>query len=102
MIIGLTYPLVLSFAILAIGIAGVIASRHFIIMMLSIETIIVGSIIMLFSFFDTLQGSSLAMLILASIWAVLVAEVSGIVVFYIYLKKRGTGFDVSTFSKLRD
>ncbi len=102
MILGIAYPLMLSFALLAIGIAGVIASRHFIIMMLSIELAFVGSIILLLGFFDMIQGVSLAMLLLASIWAVLVAEVSGIVVFYIYIKKRGMGFDVSAFSRLRD
>lgn len=101
MIIGIEYPLMLSAAMLALGIAGVIASRHFIIMMLSIEVVFVGSIIMLVGFFDMIQGSALFLLLLASIWAVLVAEVSGIVVFYIYMRKRGLGFNVSKFSRLR-
>lgn len=101
MILGVAYPLALSIAMLAAGIAGVMASRHFIIMMLSIELVFVGSIILLIGFFDMIQGSVLAVLLLSSIWAVLVAEVSGIVVFYIYMKKRGLGFDVSRFSRLR-
>ncbi len=100
MIIGIGYPLGLSIALLALGIAGVVASRHFIIMMLSVEVIFVGSIILLVGFFDMLRGSSLFLLLLSSIWAVLVAEVSGIVVFYIYMRKSGLGFDVSKFSRL--
>ncbi len=95
------YYIALSVALFAVGIAGVVTSRHLVVILLSIEIIFAASTIAAVSFFSFLYQSDVAIILLLSIWGVAAAEVNGVIVFYVYLKRQGAGFDVSKMNQLR-
>lgn len=99
--IALQYFMLLSAMLFAIGIAGVLASRHFLIMMLSVELALVASTLLAVSFFYFSQGGNILVLLLA-IWSVASAEIIAIVVFYRYIVRKEVNLDVSKLSKLRN
>jgi NADH-quinone oxidoreductase subunit K len=97
----LQYLIFISSAIFAIGIAGLVSSRHFLVMMLSIEISLTASTLLAMSFFYYAQSSNIIMLLLA-IWAVASTEILAMVVFYRYMVKNEISLDVSKLSKLKN
>lgn len=95
------YFIALSFAIFAIGIAGIAASRHFIIMMLSAEVAIIAGTLLATVFFYYSNPSDIVIMLIA-LWSVAAAEVIALVTFYRYLAKEELSMDVTKLSKLRD
>ena len=97
----LEYMLMLSFAIIAIGLAGVAASRHFIIIVVSVELMLLGSSLLALSIFHYYAEGNIIVLLLA-IWSIAAIEVMAAVVLYRYMEKAEMSLDVSKLSKLRD
>lgn len=96
-----TYFVLLSISLFAIGISGVLASRNFLIMMLSIEIAITASTLLALSFFYFVSINGIVVFLLA-IWSVASAEVMGLIVFYRYTVKGKTSLDITKLSKLRN
>ncbi len=98
----LPYLFAISLILLAVALAGIISDRHFVVLMLAVELILISSSIMLISFFSYTQApdpSAVPMLI--SIWSVAAVEIMALVTFYIYMKSKGYDFDVTKLSKLK-
>lgn len=95
------YFLGLSFALFALGIAGVAASRHFLIMMLSVEVAIIASTLLATAFFYYAAPGDIIVLLL-SIWTVASMEVLALVAFYRYLEVHDISLDVTKLSKLKN
>lgn len=95
------YFAVLSIALFSIGIAGVLSSKHFIIMMLSIELIFAASILLALTFFYYVASGNIVLLAI-SIFAIASAEVLAIVAFYRYMVKGEISLDVTNLSKLKN
>lgn len=99
--IPLQYFIGISFALFAIGIAGVAATRHFLIMVISIEVAIVASTLLATTFFySTANGD--VMLLLFTLWVIAATEAIVLIAFYRYLAKYELSLDVTKLSKLRD
>lgn len=96
-----TYFVTLSIAIFSIGIAGVVASRNFLIMMLSVEVALVASTLLAISFFYFVASSDIVLLLL-TIWSIASAEVIAMVAIYRYMVKEQISLDVAKLSKLRN
>jgi NADH-quinone oxidoreductase subunit K len=95
------YFVILAVAVFAIGIAGVVASKNFLIMMLSIEVAIAASTLLAVSFFYFVSGADIVMLLLV-IWSVASVEVIALVAFYRYMAKEEISLDVTKLSKLKN
>lgn len=96
------YVFGLSVALFEIGLAGIAADRHLIVMMLAIELIFVSSIIALIAFFSYSQTPNPdAVIMLLSIFAVAASEIIAVITFYVYMKHRGIDFDVTRLSKMK-
>lgn len=95
------YFAVVSFALFAIGLAGVAATRHFVLMIFSIEIALVAATLIatVFFYFNT-DGN--IMLLLFTIWTIAASEAIALVAFYRYISKYETNMDVTQLSKLRD
>jgi NADH-quinone oxidoreductase subunit K len=98
----LSYFIFLSFAVFAIGLAGILASRHFLIMMLSVEIAISASTILAVSLFYFAESGSSILLLLLAIWSVASAEVMAIIVFYRYMARNEVSLDVTKLRKLKN
>jgi NADH:ubiquinone oxidoreductase subunit K len=99
----LYYFIALAIALFSIGLAGIISSRHLVIIVFSAEIIFAGSIIAAVGFFTSqpIMGGSFPILILG-IWAVASAEVMVLIAFYIKMKNNVQNFDVNILNKFRD
>jgi NADH-quinone oxidoreductase subunit K len=95
------YLFALSVAIFAIGISGVVASRNFLIMMLSIEIAITASTIMALSLFYFVSVSNIVLFLL-TIWSIASVEVMALVAFYRYMVKGEISLDITKLSKLKE
>jgi NADH-quinone oxidoreductase subunit K len=98
----LSYFIFLSFAVFAVGLAGILASRHFLIMMLSVEIAISASTILAVSLFYFAESGSSILLLLLAIWSVASAEVMAIIVFYRYMARNEVSLDVTKLRKLKN
>jgi NADH-quinone oxidoreductase subunit K len=98
----LSYFIFLSFVVFAIGLAGILASRHFLIMMLSVEIAISASTILAVSLFYFAESGSSILLLLLAIWSVASAEVMAIIVFYRYMARNEVSLDVTKLRKLKN
>lgn len=100
--IPLNYFTGLGAIFLALGIAGAVASRHFIITILSLELVFAGAIIALIGFFaySTLTSGDFFVLLL-SIWAVASTEIVGLIAFYVYMKSKVTDFDLKRLMQMK-
>jgi NADH:ubiquinone oxidoreductase subunit K len=95
------YLIAISFSLFAIGVAGVVASRHFIIMMLAIEIALTASVVLAAAGFHySSPGNVIGLLF--TIWAVASAEIMAMVAVYRYMSANGISMDVSLLSKLKD
>lgn len=97
-----SYIMAVSIAVFAIGIAGVATNKHFVVIMLGIELMLVASMIAVVGYFSYLQDPDpIGIVLLLSIWAVAAVEVIAIVAFYVYMKYIDFDFDVTKLSKLK-
>ena len=94
------YLMVLAFALLAMGIGGVVSSKNFVIIILSTELIIAASILASVSFFSSsqVQNGSFGILIL-SLWSIASVEIIILVAFYIKMKQQVGYFNVNKLDK---
>ena len=99
--IPVIYFVTVSFAIFAVGIVGVAATRHFLLMILSVEIALVASTL-LATVFYTFDAAGNVLLLLFSLWAIAAIEAIALVSFYRYLSRYETSLDVTKLSKLRD
>ena len=97
----LEYLLVLGFALFSLGVAGVAASRHFVVIVLSIEVILVSSSLAAMSLYSYLTAGAILPLLFV-IWAIAAIDVIALVVFYRYLAKYKVSLDVTKLNRLRD
>lgn len=95
------YFMVFSVALFAIGIAGVVASRNFLVMILSIEVAMAASALLALSMFYYVASSDIIILLLA-VWAVASAEVIALVAVYRHMVKQEVSLDVTKLSKLKN
>lgn len=95
------YFIALSIAMFAIGISGIAASRHFLIMMLSIEVAITASTLLVTAFFYFSSNNNVLLPLLA-IWSVAATEVIALVAIYRYLVKEEVSLDITKLSKLKN
>ncbi|MGC8676308.1 MAG: hypothetical protein ACP5T3_02210 [Candidatus Micrarchaeia archaeon] len=101
--IGVQFVLVLAASLMASGaIAGIIFSRHFVLLMLAVETLLVASTILLISFFSaSTRPDSAGIMLLFSIWAIAAAEAMLAITFYLAMRSRGFGFDTSKLDEMK-
>ena len=95
------YFMGLSFAIFAVWISCMAASRHFLVMMVSSEVAIIASTLLSTVFFYFSTGGSVLPLLL-SLWSVASMEAIALVVVYRYLTKMEVGLDVTKLSNLKN
>ena len=100
--IPLLYFLVVSFAIFAVGIVGISATRHFIIMLLSVEVALVAATLLATAFYYYNTATGNIMLLLFAIWTIAASEAIVLIAFYRYLGRFEASLDVTKLSKLRD
>lgn len=96
------YFLAVGFALFAVGIVGVVASRHFIIMMLAVEIALSAAIVVAAAGFVYSAGGGDVLGLLFTLWAVASAEIMGMVAVYRYMMVNGVEMDVRKLSRLRD
>lgn len=94
------YFLALGFAAFAAGISGIAVSRHFLIMMLSVEVAIMASTLLAAMFFYFSTNGNVLILLLTT-WSVAAMEVIALVAVYRHLAKFEVSMDVSKLSKLK-
>ena len=98
----LSLLLMLSVSLFAVAIAGIISTRHFVVIMIAIELIFIASIIALVSFFAYAQNADYsAVPMLVSIWSVAAVEIIALITFYMYMKQRGFDFNITRLSRLK-
>lgn len=96
----LPYFVVLSISLFAIGVAGVLASRNFIIMLLSVEIALTASTLLALSFFYYITLADITMFLL-TIWSIASVEVIALIAFNRYMAKEEVSLDVTRLSKLK-
>jgi len=95
------FILVLGFALLSLGIAGLVASRHFVVMVLSVEIMLVASALVAMDAYGYFLGGGILPLLFV-IWAIAAIDVIALMVFYRYLGKLKMSMDVTELSRLRE
>ncbi len=100
--IVLAYVFALAVALIGIAMAGLATDRHFIVIMLGIELILIASTIALVAFFEANNTVNPgAMVLLISIWSVAAVEIITLITFYVYMKFRRIDFDVSKLTRMK-
>lgn len=94
------YFLIVSISIFAVGIAGVVANRNFLIMLLSIEIAITASTLLAMSVFYYVSAFDIA-IFLITIWSIASVEVMALVVFNRFMAREEASMDVTKLSKLK-
>jgi NADH:ubiquinone oxidoreductase subunit K len=94
--------LAFGFALFGVGIVGVAASRHFIIMMLAIEVALSAAIVVAAAGYAYSAAGGDVLGLLFTLWAVASAEIMGMVAIYRYMQANGMSMDVRELTKLRD
>ncbi|MGC9157234.1 MAG: hypothetical protein ACP5GD_03560 [Candidatus Micrarchaeia archaeon] len=89
-----------SLAVFSAGFVGAVFGRHFIKVMLSLEAALLASTILLVGFVAYNEsGAGLMLLIL--IWGSMAVEAIVTLTFYVLMKSRGIGFDVSKLNRYK-
>jgi NADH-quinone oxidoreductase subunit K len=94
------YFVALSLAVFAIGAAGIAASRHFLVIVLSIEVMLLASTLLAVALFYYGAAGSIAVLLL-SVWSVAAAETMALMALHRCLARWNVSMDVTKLSKLR-
>ncbi|MCL5412416.1 MAG: hypothetical protein M1474_02120 [Candidatus Marsarchaeota archaeon] len=90
----------LGMALFSVGAAGVAASRHFVIIILSVEVMLVSATIAATGFFFYYSAGNILLLLFA-IWGVAAVEAIALVAFYHFMLHEEASMDVTKLSKLR-
>ena len=93
--------ILISFILFSIGISGIAFSRHFILMIISVEVMLIASTLLGVSFFSYLVLGNIVLLLLA-IWTIASIEIIALIIFYRYISKVKLSLDVTKLSKLED
>ncbi len=94
--------LMTAIVLFALGLAGIATQRHFIVVMLAVELILLAStIVLVYIFSYTPSPSPDGTVALISIWAVATVEIITVIAFYSYMKRGGYAFDISALSKMK-
>ncbi len=100
--LALLYIFALALTLVGISFAGLASDRHFIVIMLGIELILIASTIALVGFFDFQKAQNPgAVVMLFALWSVAAVEIITLVTFYLYMRFRGVDFDVAKLSKMK-
>jgi NADH:ubiquinone oxidoreductase subunit K len=94
----LDYFIIMGLGLLSIGIAGIIGSRHFVVIILSIEIILISASLLAVSLYGY-SYSPMILPLLFIIWAIAAIDVIALVVLYRYTTLFKTDLDVSKLSK---
>ncbi len=97
----ITNFMVLASAMFALGVAGVLSNRNFIIMMLSVEMALISSTLLAVSLFYYSSGGNVVPFLIV-IWSIASAEAMTMIVFYRYMTRQQISLDVSKLSKLKN
>jgi NADH-quinone oxidoreductase subunit K len=95
------YFILLGIVLFAIGIVGMVATKNFMIMLVSIEISLSAAALVMLSEFSY-NGSENIILALFLIWAIAAIEAIALITFYKYAAKQETGADISKFTKLKE
>lgn len=95
------YLVALGFAAFSIGIAGVAATRHFIVVMVAIEVAIGAAIIVAAASFRYAAPGDIIQLVF-TVWAIASTEIIAAISIYRYMSIRDISMDVTKMSRLRD
>ncbi len=88
--------MVLALGLVALGISGVAASKHFVIIILSTEVILAGSILAAVSFFSSASTSNGSFgILIISLWAIASTEIILLIAFYMNMKSQVPDFNVN-------
>ena len=93
--------MVLASAMFAIGVAGVLSNKNFIIMMLSVEIALISSTLLAVSLFYYSSGGSVVPFLIV-VWSVASAEAMTMIVLYRYMARQQISLDVSKLAKLKN
>ena len=96
------YFLAVGFGLFAVGVVGVAASRHFIIMMLAVEIALSAAIVVAAAGFVYGSAGGDILGLLFTLWAVASAEIMGMVAVYRYMISMGVSMDLRELVKQRD
>jgi NADH-quinone oxidoreductase subunit K len=96
------YFMLLSIALFAIGISGVAVSRHFLIMVFSIEIMIIASSLFAISVFSGFLYYGNIVLLLVFFWSIAAVDIIAAMVLYRYLVKSKINLDVTKLSEYKD
>ncbi len=99
--IDVIYFVAVSITLFVIGIAGVVITRHFLLMLLSIEVAIAAAALLAVTFFYSIAPGNI-MLLLFTIWTIAASEAIALVSFYRYLSKYEASLDVTRLSRLKE
>ncbi|MEM3791228.1 MAG: NADH-quinone oxidoreductase subunit K [Candidatus Micrarchaeaceae archaeon] len=94
--------LAIAIAIFSFSLAGVAVERNLIAIIIGIEMMLAAATVLLVgsaSYFPSPNSSWLVLLI--AIWAIAATEAIILIAFYVNLKEKGIGFDVSKASELK-
>ncbi len=92
--------LILSLEVLAIGFSGLIASRHFLIMIFSIEVMLLSSTLVATAFYYYGVNSNIGVFLFA-VWAVMASEVIAVVAVYRYLQESDMSMDIKKLAEMK-
>ncbi|MDE1871639.1 MAG: hypothetical protein KGI06_05380 [Candidatus Micrarchaeota archaeon] len=95
------YFLIVSISVFAVGIAGVMASKNFLIMLLSVEIAITASTLLALSVFYYVSENSIVIFLLV-IWSIASVEVMALVAFNRFMIKEEISLDVAKLSELKE
>jgi NADH:ubiquinone oxidoreductase subunit K len=95
------FIILLSVLVFAIGAAGIVASRHFVMIILAMEVMLVAATLLAVGFFYYYADGQIVLL-LFSIWAIAAVEAIALIAFYQYMLKEESTMDVTKLSGLRD
>ncbi|MCL4382059.1 hypothetical protein M1614_03735 [Candidatus Marsarchaeota archaeon] len=96
------YFMLLSIALFAIGISGIAVSRHFLIMVFSIEIMIIASSLFALSVFSGFLYYGNIVLLLVFFWSIAAVDIIAAMVFYRYLVRTKMSLDVTKLSEYKD
>ncbi|MCL4389051.1 MAG: NADH-quinone oxidoreductase subunit K [Candidatus Marsarchaeota archaeon] len=97
----LEYFIVIGIALLSSGIGGVIASRHLVVVILSIEIMLIAASLLAVSLYGYSNSATILPLLFV-IWAIAAIDVIALVVFYRYLSRFKMDLNVTKLSHLKE
>ena len=97
----LFYIFLLSIALFAAGLASIVATKHFFIILVGAELSLTAGSLAALAMFSS-YGSGNIILALFMIWSIAASEAIALITFYRYIVKYENNFDVSKLNKLSD